>query len=220
MSKHNPVAKAINYMFEKEGRWEAFTRFLDDGRICLTNNAAERSLRGAALGRKSWLFAGSERGGDRAAFMYSLIVTAKMNDIDPAGLARRRPRAHAELARLAPAGTAAMELAAALGAAEGSLMARVTHVYSIGQVATMIGESLELIEAVSWNSDNIDYGEMIHVHDGTEEGITTFTDRGIESLQEFLADVRTWNGGIRQFLIDQQCPPDVMERIMAKEPKP
>jgi transposase len=69
-------------MFEKEGRWTAFTRFLDDGRICLTNNAAERSLRGAALGRKSWLFAGSERGGDRAAFMYSLIVTAKLNDID------------------------------------------------------------------------------------------------------------------------------------------
>jgi transposase len=83
LSKHNPVAKAINYMFEKEGRWKAFTRFLDDGRICLTNNAAERSLRGAALGRKSWLFAGSERGGGRAAFMYSLIVTAKMNDIDP-----------------------------------------------------------------------------------------------------------------------------------------
>jgi transposase len=83
MSKHNSVAKAINCMFEKEGRRKAFTRFLDDGRICLTNNAAERSLRGAALGRKSWLFAGSERGGDRAAFMYSLIVTAKLNDIDP-----------------------------------------------------------------------------------------------------------------------------------------
>ena len=82
MSKHNPVAKAINYMF-KADRWDAFTRFLDDGRICLTNNAAERALRGVALGRKSWLFAGSERGGDRAAFMYSLIVTAKMNDIDP-----------------------------------------------------------------------------------------------------------------------------------------
>ncbi|SPJ25951.1 hypothetical protein PAA8504_03807 [Palleronia abyssalis] len=82
MSKHNPVAKAISYMFKKD-RWEAFTRFLDDGRICLTNNAAERALRGVALGRKSWLFAGSERGGDRAAFIYSLIVTAKMNDIDP-----------------------------------------------------------------------------------------------------------------------------------------
>ena len=61
----------------------AFTRFLDDGRICLSNNAAERGLRGIALGRKSWLFAGSDRGGDRAAAMYSLIVTAKMNDIDP-----------------------------------------------------------------------------------------------------------------------------------------
>lgn len=82
MSKHNPVAKAISYMFKKD-RWDAFTLFLEDGRICLTNNAAERALRGIALGRKSWLFAGSERGGDRAAFMYSLIVTAKMNDIDP-----------------------------------------------------------------------------------------------------------------------------------------
>jgi transposase len=83
MSRHNPVAKAINYLLEKEGRWPAFTRFLEDGRICLTNNAAERSLRGVALGRKSWLFAGSERGGDRAAFIYTLIVSAKMNDIDP-----------------------------------------------------------------------------------------------------------------------------------------
>ena len=82
MSRHNPVAKAIAYMF-KADRWDAFTRFLEDGRICLTNNAAERALRGIALGRKSWLFAGSERGGDRAAFMYSLIVTAKMNDVDP-----------------------------------------------------------------------------------------------------------------------------------------
>ena len=83
MSKHNPVAKAINSMFEEDGRWTAFTRFLDDGRICLTNNAAERALRGIALGRKAWLFAGSPRGGERAAFMHSLIVTAKMNDADP-----------------------------------------------------------------------------------------------------------------------------------------
>ena len=64
-------------------RWPAFTRFLDDGRICLSNNAAERALRGIALGRKSWLFAGSDRGGQRAAAMYSLIVTAKMNNVDP-----------------------------------------------------------------------------------------------------------------------------------------
>ena len=84
LSKHNGVAKAIDYFTTpKYGRWAAFTAFLDDGRICLTNNAAERALRGIALGRKSWLFAGSERGGDRAAFMYTLIVTAKMNNIDP-----------------------------------------------------------------------------------------------------------------------------------------
>ncbi|WP_172332676.1 transposase, partial [Mangrovicoccus sp. HB161399] len=82
MSRHAPVAKAIDYVLS-DCRWAAFTRFLDDGRICLTNNAAERSLRGVALGRKSWLFAGSGRGGDRAAFMYTLIVTAKMNGIDP-----------------------------------------------------------------------------------------------------------------------------------------
>ena len=61
----------------------AFTRFLDDGRICLTNNAAERALRGFALGRKSWLFAGSERGAERAAVMATLIMTAKLNDVDP-----------------------------------------------------------------------------------------------------------------------------------------
>jgi transposase len=65
------------------GDWTAFTRFLADGRICLTNNAAERALRGIAVGRKSWLFVGSDRGGQRAAFMYSLIVTAKLNNIDP-----------------------------------------------------------------------------------------------------------------------------------------
>jgi hypothetical protein len=80
LSRHAPVAKAMDYMLK---RWPGFSRFLEDGRICLTNNAAERALRGIALGRKSWLFAGSDRGGDRAAVMYTLIVTAKMNNIDP-----------------------------------------------------------------------------------------------------------------------------------------
>ena len=64
-------------------RWDGFARFLDDGRICITNNAAERALRGIALGRKSWLFCGSDRGGERAAAMYTLIGTAKLNDVDP-----------------------------------------------------------------------------------------------------------------------------------------
>ena len=80
LSRGNDLAKAMDYVLK---RWPAFMRFLDNGRICLSNNAAERALRGIALGRKSWLFAGSDRGGQRAAAMYSLIVTAKMNDIDP-----------------------------------------------------------------------------------------------------------------------------------------
>ena len=80
LSRGNDLAKAMDYILK---RWAAFTLFLDDGRVCLTNNAAERALRGIALGRKSWLFAGSDRGGQRAAALYSLIVTAKMNDIDP-----------------------------------------------------------------------------------------------------------------------------------------
>jgi hypothetical protein len=80
LSRHADVAKAMDYMLR---RWETFTRFLDDGRICLSNNAAERSLRGVALGRKAWLFAGSDRGGERAAAMYSLIVTAKLNNNEP-----------------------------------------------------------------------------------------------------------------------------------------
>jgi transposase len=61
----------------------AFTRFLSDGRICLSNNAAERALRGIALGRKSWLFAGSDRGGERAAVMFTLVQTCKLNKVDP-----------------------------------------------------------------------------------------------------------------------------------------
>src|SRR6516165_7700734 len=75
LSRGNDLAKAMDYMLK---RWPAFSQFLDDGRICLSNNAAERALRGIALGRKSWLFAGSDRGGQRAAAIYSLIVTAKL----------------------------------------------------------------------------------------------------------------------------------------------
>jgi transposase len=80
LSRAAAVAQPIDYMLKRR---DAFARFLQDGRICLTNNAAERALRGFALGRKSWLFAGSERGADRAAVMATLIMTAKLNDIDP-----------------------------------------------------------------------------------------------------------------------------------------
>ena len=74
LSRHNEVAKAMDYMLK---RLDVFTRFLEDGRICLSNNAAERELRGIALGRKSWLFAGSDRGGERAAVMLTLISNSQ-----------------------------------------------------------------------------------------------------------------------------------------------
>ncbi|QND30465.1 IS66 family transposase [Sinorhizobium meliloti] len=80
LSRSSPVTEPIDYMLK---RWDGFTSFLSDGRICLTNNAAERALRGFALGRKAWLFAGSDRGADRAAFMATLITSAKLNDVDP-----------------------------------------------------------------------------------------------------------------------------------------
>lgn len=99
---------------------------------------------------------------------------------------------------------------------QGCMMARVTHVHTIDEVATRIGENLELIEIVSANSDNIDYCEMIRVDDGTEEGIKTFTDRGIECLQELLADIRTWDGGLLEFLNDEQCDPNIIELDLSR----
>ena len=80
LSRSSNVIQPIDYMLK---RWDGFARFTEDGRICLTNNAAERALRGLALGRKAWLFAGSDRGADRAAVMNTLIMTARLNDIDP-----------------------------------------------------------------------------------------------------------------------------------------
>jgi transposase len=105
LSRHSDVAKTMNYMLT---RWDTFARFLDDGRICLTNNAAERSLRGIALGRKSWPFGGSDRGGERAAVMYTLIQTARLND---ASLALRRPLPHQRSQHSAARPFVALELA-------------------------------------------------------------------------------------------------------------
>jgi transposase len=80
LSASNEIAKAIQYSLS---RWTALTRFLDDGRLCMSNNAAERALRCIAVGRHNWTFAGSDEGGRRAAAIYTLIETAKLNDIDP-----------------------------------------------------------------------------------------------------------------------------------------
>jgi transposase len=80
LSGQSETAKAIAYSLT---RWAALTRFLDDGRLCMSNNAAEREIRAVAMGRKNWTFAGSDEGGRRAAAIYTLIQTAKLNDVDP-----------------------------------------------------------------------------------------------------------------------------------------
>jgi transposase len=80
LSRKSDTALAVRYAL---GRWEALLRYVDDGRLEIDNNAAERALRAVALGRKNYLFAGSDRGGESAAAIYSLIGTAKLNGIDP-----------------------------------------------------------------------------------------------------------------------------------------
>jgi len=104
LSSGNPIARAMNYSLE---RWPALTRFLHDGRICLSNNAAERALRGIAVGRRNWTFAGSDSGGRRAAAIYTLVETAKLNDVDPRAwladvLARIADHPMSRLAELLP----------------------------------------------------------------------------------------------------------------------
>jgi len=80
LSRSSEVIEPIDYMLK---RWEGFALFLEDGRVCLTNNAAERALRSVALGRRNWTFAGSQRGADRAAVMLTVITTCRLNDVDP-----------------------------------------------------------------------------------------------------------------------------------------
>ena len=80
LSRKSDTTAAIRYALS---RWDALTRYIEDGHIEIDNNAAERSLRGVALGRKNYLFAGSDAGGERAAALYSLIGSAKLNDLDP-----------------------------------------------------------------------------------------------------------------------------------------
>jgi len=80
LSAHSETAKAIRYSLN---RWSGLVRFLDDGRLCMSNNAAERALRCVAVGRHNWTFAGSDEGGRRAAAIYTLVETCKLNGVDP-----------------------------------------------------------------------------------------------------------------------------------------
>ena len=80
ISGKSTLAQAIRYSLS---RWDALTRYTADGRLEISNNAAERAIRPLAIGRKNWLFAGSDTGGQRAATIYTIIETAKLNGLNP-----------------------------------------------------------------------------------------------------------------------------------------
>ena len=96
-------------------------------------------------------------------------------------------------------------------------MARATRVFTTKAVADRLDEDIELIEEITSNPDNIDYGEMLHIYDGSEDGATGFTDRGVQCIEEMLDEARNWNGGLRGFLRANHSEPEAIERIMAKE---
>ncbi|SCB56158.1 IS66 C-terminal element [Bradyrhizobium shewense] len=106
LSRSSEVLKPMNYIVR---RWDDLARFLDDGTICLTNNCAQRALRGMALERRNWTFASIQRGTDRAAIMLTMITTCRLNDVDPkAWLADVLARI-ARSSRIASARAAALE---------------------------------------------------------------------------------------------------------------
>ena len=94
VSAKSELAAAFNYSLK---RWVALTRYSQDGSIEIDNNVAERAMKGPVLGRKNWLFAGSHDGGERAAAMYSLLETAKLNGIDPEAYLRQIPQRISDL---------------------------------------------------------------------------------------------------------------------------
>ena len=170
-------------------RWPAFTLFLEDGRVCLSNNAAERGLRGIALGRKSWLFCGSDRGGQRAAAMYSLIVTAKMNGVDPQAwladvLSRIAAHPAHRLDELLPWNWTPR--ASAISRSGGLIMHvnKVSHVTTINLVAKDLGENEDWLFDVA-NEMDVEDG-VIWVYGVGDDGVMAFTDFGIETLIELI----------------------------------
>ncbi len=94
-------------------------------------------------------------------------------------------------------------------------MAAMTHVYSLDYVARMLGETLDLLEAIVWNDDNLTYGSIVSVYTGPEETITALTDDGIEELTDMLRDARSVTDSWHQFLDDEE----LVARIKAKSPR-
>ena len=186
LSRGNDVAKAMDYMLK---RWPAFVRFLDDGRICLSNNAAERALRGIALGRKSWLFAGSDRGGQRAAAMYSIIVTAKMNDVDPQAWLDRRPGPHCRAPGPPARRTPAVELATFANTCPSGRLT-LPAISPSSPSTTSPKCSARMRNGCGNSNGHVRDDGCLRVYGVGEDGVPAFTDYGIECLKQIIADER------------------------------
>jgi hypothetical protein len=98
-------------------------------------------------------------------------------------------------------------------------MAAITHIYTLDYVAKMMGEDLELLEAIAWNDDNLTYGSIISVYTGPEETITALTDDGIEELTDMLRDARITTDSWYQFLDAFVHDTDLVARIKAQSPR-
>jgi transposase len=159
------------------------------GPICLTNNAAERELRGVALGRKAWMFAGSDRGGERAArhvLPHRYRQAERRRSPRPA---RRRARQDRRPPGLASARAATLELEGSPGHAhrQGRLiMAAPSAVFTIARAAEMLGETVELLDQIADQLEPED--GCLWIYDTSERATLGFTLRGIESLKELIAD--------------------------------
>jgi DNA-binding PadR family transcriptional regulator len=98
-------------------------------------------------------------------------------------------------------------------------MAAITHVYSIAYVAQLLGEDLDLLEAIVENDDNLTHGSIVSVYTGREESITALTDDGIEELKDMLAAARRSAEHWQQFLDAFVSDPDVIARVKAQSPR-
>jgi hypothetical protein len=181
LSCGNDLAKAMDYLLK---RWSAFTRFLDDGRICLSNNAAERALRGIALGRKSWLFAGS----DAADSDCSDVQPDRHRENErcrPASLAGRYPGPDRTGST-----NSCRELAPAFGTSQsgGLILAAIAAVFTIDCVANMLGEDKDWLHELSISM--LPEDGCLHVYGVGDDGVTAFTEYSIECLQQIIADQR------------------------------
>lgn len=186
LSRSSNVIKPINYLLN---RWESFARLVHDGRICMTNNAAERALRSFALGRKAWLFAGSDRGAERAAVMAHASHDGASQRHRPESLACRRLRAHRRHAAEPPARVAALELDAScvevLRPGGVAMHVNKAHaVFTVARVVKDLGEDEDWLWDVANGMDTED--GVIGVYGTGDDQVMAFTDFGIENLTELI----------------------------------